>query len=163
MPKVSLPIRYVSPNSFGIKGLSGASVARQFPPGVKVRLNCGIDGFAIGAVQISRFESKNGWTIVTLDMSSGNVTSRLESAYRGNDSRETLVRHSHTGPEDGGDLSKDTLLGLLGQINISQRPQWFIPIGVDAIAGPYQQYPVLFGVFIVEGSLYMDVGTQLIV
>ncbi|MGE4537570.1 MAG: hypothetical protein AB7D37_10860 [Desulfovibrio sp.] len=91
---------YLSNASFSIP----TGFTSDWPPGVRVKADCGADGLQYGTVASSSYADPT--TAVVLTMDDGNaLTANLISVLHGNDNKLSLVNHGHTGPADGGLLS----------------------------------------------------------
>lgn len=110
MPKISLPVKFVSPTSFSVSNVDGKSLVQQFPAGVKILADCGLDGKPVGSISAASHNARTGETTVVLALPEGKaITERLVAVYRATDKPETLPVHGHSGPLDGGALAPEVL------------------------------------------------------
>lgn len=73
--------------------------ASEFPAGVRVLADCGVDGYQAGV------STGYASTTVGLTMDDGNaLTANLVGVWHSNDTPYSMCNHGHTGQADGGDL-----------------------------------------------------------
>ena len=68
--------------------------------GVKIKADCGADGYKYGVVSAVSYSDPT----TTVQITGDDLTSNLVSFWHSNDNPAALVNHGHTGTADGGDL-----------------------------------------------------------
>lgn len=77
-----------------------SDLREQCAIGVKIKANCGADGYKYGVVSAVSYNAPT----TTIQITGDALTANLVSFWHGNDAPLSLPVHNHTSPADGGDL-----------------------------------------------------------
>ena len=80
----------------------------QCAPGVRIRADCGADGYRYGVVTAVSYDDP----VTTIEIAGDALTSNLTAFEHGNDTPASLANHGHVGAADGGIVAHGALSGV---------------------------------------------------